>query len=134
MDQQSNAMLKLLWATQEAENQRVRNLLFPEPGLPTPPGAVPGLPQLTDSVLDSTMSSSSSNSSASTSSSEDSADEFMREPPTRSKEGMRFRKRRLLSLYRTQTGKIYKIFLSRSFMSEKTLSSRASIEIIFRFL
>ena len=110
MDQQHNqrrAMLQVLWETQEAENQRVQSLLFPGSGLPTPP---PAPKSDIDSILASEDSTSSSDSSSSTSaedsSSEDSRDEFLREPPNkRSRKGMRFRKRRLLSLYRTQTGK-----------------------------
>ena len=115
MDQQHNqrrAMLQVLWETQEAENQRVQSLLFPGSGLPTPPPApksdINSILASEDSTSssDSSSTDSSSSTSAEDSSSEDSRDEFLREPPNkRSRYGMRFRKRRLLSLYRTQTGK-----------------------------
>ena len=96
------ASLRILWATQEAENNRVRNLLFPTISQPVSRQQPPLVPESDD--MSSSDSETSSNSSVSASAN-DSADEFIREPPNKkSRKGMRFRKRRILSLYRTQTG------------------------------
>ena len=97
---EQRAMLRLLWDTQQAENDRVRNILFPGRSVPA---------QQPPLILESDNSNSNSDDSStnsSASSSTNSGDDFIREPPNKkSRKGMRFRKRRLLSLYRTQTGK-----------------------------
>ena len=99
---EQRAMLHILWDTQDAENVRVRNLLFPERSQTVPNQQPPLVPESDD--MSSSDSETSSNSSVSASAN-DSADEFIREPPNKkSRKGMRFRKRRILSLYRTQTG------------------------------
>ena len=97
---EQRAMLQILWTTQEAENHRVHNLLFRRRQQDQQPTLIL---ESDDSSLNSDDSSTESSVS---SSSDDSRDEFIREPPNKkSRKGMRFRKRRLLSLYRTQTGK-----------------------------
>ena len=97
---EQRAMLQILWTTQEAENHRVQNLLFPRRQQDQQPTLI-----LESDDSSSNSDDPSTDSSVSSSSTNDSADEFMREPPNKkSRKGMRFRKRRLLSLYRTQTG------------------------------
>ena len=117
-------MLRTLWDASRAQNRISMPLLFPAmSGSPPDPDLVSG-PETSNgssssssssngSSSDDSESSDSSTSSSTTSSDSsstnadspmDSGDEFLQEPPSKkSRKGMRFRKRRILEKYRTQT-------------------------------